>query len=175
MSASGIRCLLRRTILIWFHQTQSSGLQPVIEFRHEIPVAGGDSRCCWLGSLDCLLGSNDQGDEAISLPGHGLYESRGLGVTLQGLTKLTDRAPDTVVGVQESTIAPNPGNDLIPGNNLVSVFKQEEKPSPNLIGCSALAGSEAMAHTLLKRNDLTPHRQRRHKCKPHLYLERHKT
>ncbi len=102
-------------------------MQPAIEFRHEIPVAGGDSRCCWLGSYDCLFGSNDQGDEAIPLPGHGLYESRGLGVILQDLTKLTDRAPDTVVRVQESALAPNPGNDLIPGNNLVPVFKQKEK------------------------------------------------
>jgi hypothetical protein len=38
-----------------------------------------------------------------------------------------DRAPDTVVGIQENTRAPNSGNDLIPSNNLVSVFKQEEK------------------------------------------------
>ena len=52
---------------------------------------------------------------------------RGLGVILQDLTKLADRAPDTVVGVQEGALAPNPGNDLIPGNNLVSVFKQKEK------------------------------------------------
>ena len=172
MSGSAIPCRLCRTILVWFHQTQSSGLHPVIEFRHEIPVAGWDSRCCWLGSYDCLFGSNDQGDEAISLPGHGLYESRGLGVILQDLTKLADRAPDTVVSVEESALAPHPGNDLIPGNNLVSMFKQEEKdlerdalqlqrmnatvslrgcrssskPSPNLIGCSSPAGSEAMAH-----------------------------
>ena len=87
----------------------------------------GTYRRLWLGSCACLFGSNDQRDEAISLPGHGLYESRGLGVILQDLTKLADRAPDTVVGIQENTLAPNPGNDLIPGNNLVPVFKQKEK------------------------------------------------
>jgi hypothetical protein len=56
-----------------------------------------------------------------------LYESRGLGVILKDLTKLADRAPDTVVGIQKNTLAPYPGNDLIPGNNLVPVFKQKEK------------------------------------------------
>jgi hypothetical protein len=56
-----------------------------------------------------------------------LYESRALGVILQRLPKFPDRAPDTVVGIQEDTLAPDPGNDLIPGNNLVPVFKQQEK------------------------------------------------
>ena len=73
------------------------------------------------------MGSNDRRDEAIPLPGHGLYETWGLGVILQDLTKLADRAPDTVVGIQENALAPNPGNDLIPGNNLVLVLKQKEK------------------------------------------------
>src|SRR6202041_2276015 len=97
------------------------------EFRHEIPVAGGNTRCLWFGSCAWFFGRNNQRDEAISLPGHGLYEPWGLGVILQDLAKLADRTPDTVVGIQEDTLAPNPGNDLIPGNNLVPVFKQQEK------------------------------------------------
>ncbi|XWK55277.1 hypothetical protein RBB74_02930 [Tunturiibacter gelidiferens] len=56
-----------------------------------------------------------------------MYEPWGLGVILQDLAKLADRAPDTVVGIQENTLAPNPGDDLIPSNNLVPVFKQQEK------------------------------------------------
>jgi hypothetical protein len=102
-------------------------LQPAIEFRHEIPVAGGDDRCLWLGSCACFFWSNDRRDEAIPLPGHGLYESWGVGVVLQDLPKLADCSPDTVVGIQENTLTPNPANDLISGNNVVPVLKQKEK------------------------------------------------
>jgi hypothetical protein len=126
MRGSSKRRPLRRAILMLLHDTQSSSLQPPIEFRHEIAVAGGDDRRFWLGTCVCLFGSNNRRDEAIPTPGHGLYEPWCLGVILQDLTKLADRAPDTVVGIQENALAPNPGNDLIPGNNLVPVLKQKE-------------------------------------------------
>jgi hypothetical protein len=80
--------------------------------------------------LEAALGSSgviNQPDEAIPLPGDGLYEPWGLGVILQDLAKLADRAADTVVGIQKDTLAPYPGNDLIPGNNLVPVLKKKEK------------------------------------------------
>src|SRR5262249_9806945 len=48
-------------------------------------------------------------------------------IILQNLTQLADRTPDTVVGIQKNAAAPNPGNDLIPGDNFVAVFKQKEK------------------------------------------------
>src|SRR5277367_5376835 len=100
----------------------SSGSHPAIEFRHEIPVPSGNERCLWPGGCAEFFGSDDQGDEAISLPSHGLYESWGLGVIFQDLTKLADGAADTVVGIQENALTPNPGNNLIPGNNLVPVL-----------------------------------------------------
>ena len=127
MRGSSKRRPLRRAILMLLHDTQSSSLQPPIEFRHEIAVAGGDDRRFWLGTCACPFGSNDQRDEAIPLSGHCFYESRALGVILQRLPKLADRAPDTVVGIQENTLSPNPGNDFVPGDNLVLVLNEQDK------------------------------------------------
>ena len=62
-----------------------------------------------------LFGSNNRCDEAISLPGHGLYESWGLGVILQRLTKLADRTPDAVVGIEENILGPKSARRFGPG------------------------------------------------------------
>ena len=56
-----------------------------------------------------------------------MYESRALGVILQRLPKLPDRAPDAVVGIEENTFAPNPRDDFIPGDNLVLVLNEQDK------------------------------------------------
>src|SRR5580704_5677654 len=103
----------------------SSSLQPAIEFRHEILVAAGDGRWVWLGSLHaaCFRGVYDGCDEAISLPRYCPYESRGLGIILQDLTQFADGTPNAVVSIQKNSLAPNPGNDLIPSDNLVPVLK----------------------------------------------------
>jgi hypothetical protein len=104
-------------------------LQPAIEFRREIPVAGGDGRWIRLASLPtaCFRGIYDGCDEAISLPGYCLYESRGLGIILQHLTQFADCTPDAVVSIQKNSAAPNPGNDLVPSDNLVSALKEKDK------------------------------------------------
>lgn len=75
----------------------------------------------WLGN------DLDGCDESISLSGHRLYEARTLGVILQRVTKLPDRAPDAVVSIEENAFTPNPRNDLVPGNNLVLALNQEDK------------------------------------------------
>ncbi|XWK75826.1 hypothetical protein RBB82_23235 (plasmid) [Tunturiibacter lichenicola] len=103
-----------------------------------------------------------------------LYESRALGVILQRLPKLPDRAPDAVVGIQEDTLAPNPGNDLLPGNDLVPVFKQQEKdlerdtlklqymtataePPRTQINLVALAEPDRLLHSSWLGSHGTPH------------------
>jgi hypothetical protein len=56
-----------------------------------------------------------------------LYKSRASGVVLQRLPKLPDGAPDAVVGIQVNTLAPNPGDDSGPGDNLVLVLNKQDK------------------------------------------------
>jgi hypothetical protein len=56
-----------------------------------------------------------------------LYESRALGVILQRLPKLPDRAPDAVVGIEENTFAPNPRDDFVAGDSLVLVLNEQDK------------------------------------------------
>jgi hypothetical protein len=110
MASSGMRRLLQLMILILVDETTSSSLQPGIEFRREIPVAGGDGRWIRFGSLPaaCFRGIYDGCDEAISLPGYCLYKSRGLGIILQDLTQFADCTPDAVVSIQKNSVAPNP-------------------------------------------------------------------
>ena len=151
-------------------------------------------------TLACL--GADQRDEAIPLSGHCLYESRGLGVILQDLTKLPDRAPDAVVGIEENTLAPNPRDDFVPGNNLVPVLKQQEKDLQrdtlqlqHMTAAAQPPGTEVKLITFAEPDRLlllrlarkpwhTPHgsgrilhhiRKHRRKCKAWFHLARHKT
>jgi hypothetical protein len=61
------------------------------------------------------------------VPGHCLNESGVLGVILQRLAKLPDRAPDAVVSVEKNTVAPNPRDDFFPGDNLVPPLNEEDQ------------------------------------------------
>ena len=85
--------------------------------------ASGLGVSVWFASSD----RSDRRDEAIPLSGDCLYESWALGVILQRLTKLPDRAPDAVVGIEENTFAPNPRDDFVPGDNPVLVLNQQDK------------------------------------------------
>ena len=65
--------------------------------------------------------------EAVPLAGHCLYESRCVGVVLQDLTKLADRPPDAVIGVQEGAFAPDLGDNLIPSDNFARALEQQNQ------------------------------------------------
>jgi hypothetical protein len=133
MGGFGMRLLRRMTVilanLLLVDQTKLSSLQPAIEFRREIPVAAGHGWWVWLGRLRaaCFRRSYDGCDEAISLLGDCLYESRGLGIILQDLTQFADGTPDAVVSIQKDSRAPNPRDDLVPSDNLVPVLKEKDK------------------------------------------------
>src|SRR5450631_2612001 len=66
-------------------------------------------------------------DKTIPLPGHCLNETWATGVIFQRLTKLPDRAPDAVVGIEENTFAPDPRDDFVAGNDLVFVLNEQSE------------------------------------------------
>jgi hypothetical protein len=73
--------------------------------------------------------SNDRGDdrryETIPLPGNCLNEPRFLGVVLQNLPDLPDRAVDTVVRVEIDILPPNPFDQLFTGHNQSPLLHEE--------------------------------------------------
>jgi len=65
--------------------------------------------------------------EPISSPGDGLYETRSLGIVLQDLSDLPDRAIDAVIGVKENPFAPNPLDNLFPADELPPALQQQQE------------------------------------------------
>ena|SRR5215467_12596489 len=83
----------------------------------------------WLGQAGRhrLGGPLHRRNESIALPGDCLYEMRLLGIVAQDLADLSYSAVDAVVSIEKNALPPNPFGDLVPANNLPSLFNEEEQ------------------------------------------------
>src|SRR5713101_4089338 len=66
-------------------------------------------------------------DKTITFSGDGLYETWSFGVVLEDLTDLANRAIDAVVRIKEDALAPDPIDDLVPGDELAPLLHQQEQ------------------------------------------------
>src|ERR1019366_807156 len=102
---------------------------PRILFVHASIVDSSHDRSFRLGSGSLRLGRGFayRRDKAVSLPGHGLYEPRSLGIVLQGLPDFADRSVDAVVSIEKNVGAPDPFHNLLAGDDAVPLLDQQQK------------------------------------------------
>jgi hypothetical protein len=66
-------------------------------------------------------------DEAIAEAGDGLDEARVIGVVVEGVADLADRAVDAVVGVGEDALAPDLLHDLLAAHQLAGLLREKQQ------------------------------------------------
>jgi hypothetical protein len=114
---------------VFLEHAKSTSLQPTIKLRYEIAVVASEERWLLFGGRSAAhaSGNRDWSDEAITSPGYRLYEAWSFRIVFQCQAQFPDGPTDAIVRVQENSLAPNPGNDLISTDNFAAVFDEEEK------------------------------------------------
>jgi hypothetical protein len=70
---------------------------------------------------------NDISNEPVTQPGDRLHEARLLGVVPERLADFPNSSVDAVVRIEENVLTPDSLDDLIAGNKLLVVVKQEQE------------------------------------------------
>src|SRR6185437_7345179 len=66
-------------------------------------------------------------DEAIALTGDGIDEGRLFRVVPKDMADFADRTADAVVRIEEDTVSPDPGDDLLARDDLAGVFYEQQE------------------------------------------------
>ena len=81
-------------------------------------------------------------DEAIASSGYSLYEAWLFGIVPEGLTYLAYRGVDSVLGIEEDVIAPEPGDDFFARHQVpIPLYQEDEQLHGNALEFQQPAGA----------------------------------